>query len=129
MDILLSLERLGMNFIEGRYPVVPLEQGCRGADPTDRALVEPPDWIDHRMIVRVEDVLGELGVAGDVDLRHALGKNAVEILVRIEIVVSRGHIDVVYVQKNPAIAALHHPFQQLPFVHPANLKSTLAPYF
>src|SRR5216684_1345572 len=80
------------------------------------------------MIVRVQYVLGELGVAGDVDLGHAFGGNTVEIFEWIKIVISRRHVDVVYVQKYPAIGALHHLIQKLPFGHLGDVEFSVAAY-
>ena len=60
VEVLLGLERLGVNFVEGRNPVVPLEQSRRRADPANRVLVQLPDRIDHRMVVRVENIFLEI---------------------------------------------------------------------
>ena len=35
--------------------------------------VEFPNRVDHRMIVGIQNVLLELGMAGDMDLRNSLG--------------------------------------------------------
>ena len=57
VQIALGLLRLGVDFVEAGNVVVPLEQRGRGAAALDGARVEFPDRIDHRMIVRVENVL------------------------------------------------------------------------
>src|ERR1700684_3845459 len=68
-----GFERLVVDFFEGGDAVVPLEQrgGVTGA--LDGAILKLPDWIDYRMVVGVEDVFTIFRVAGDVDLRDALG--------------------------------------------------------
>ena len=65
-------------------------------------------------------------VSRDVDLRHALARNAVHIGQGIEIVVLRGHVDVVDIQQNAAVRALHHFAQELPFRHLALVKFGIA---
>src|SRR5882724_7513348 len=61
-----------VDFLEGGDAVVPLEQRGGMADALNSALIELPDRIDHRMIVRVENVFAVFGVAGDVNLRDAV---------------------------------------------------------
>ena len=65
-----------MNFLKGGNVVVPLQQRGGGTGALDGARIELPDRIEDRVVVGVEDVLLELGVAGDVNLRDALGGNA-----------------------------------------------------
>ena len=50
------------------------------AETLNGALIQSPNRIKHRVIVRVEDVLLELGVAGDMNLRDAFGRNAVDVI-------------------------------------------------
>ena len=65
------LERFGMNLVEGGNIVIPLQQSGGRSAALDGAGVQFPDGIEHRVIVRVEDVLLKLRVARDVDLRDA----------------------------------------------------------
>ena len=69
---LIGLERFVVDFVEGRDAVVPFEQRGGAADALDGVRVHLPHRVEHRMIVRVEDVALELRVAGDVDLRDAM---------------------------------------------------------
>jgi hypothetical protein len=78
------------------------------------------------MIVRVEDVFPEFRVAGYVDLGHALGRDAVEILIGVEIVVPGRHVDVVDIEKNPAISQLHDFVEEFPFGHLGYVKLGVA---
>src|SRR5215472_4242160 len=68
--ILLRLARLGMHFVEAGNLVIPLEQRrCRPGE-ANRMLIQLPHWIDHRMIVRIENVFRKFRVSRDVNLRH-----------------------------------------------------------
>jgi hypothetical protein len=87
--VLLGLKGLGMDFVERRDAVVPLEKGRGRTHPADRMFVKLPHGVDHWMIVRVQDVLLKFGMSGDVDLCYTLGRNAVQIIIRIKIVISR----------------------------------------
>ena len=79
--------------------------------------IEFPHGIEHRVIVRVEDVLFELRVAGDMDLRNAFGRNAVDVVHWVEAVILRRDIDVVDVEQNPAVGRMDHLVQELPLGH------------
>jgi hypothetical protein len=56
-------------------------------------------------------------MTGNVNLRHPLRRDAVEILVGIEIVILRRHVDVVHIQENPAVRTLDDLVEELPFGH------------
>ena len=60
------------------------------------------------------------------NLRHALGGNAVDVFVRIEVVILRADIDVVHVEQNAAVGALDHFVQKLPFGHLRVMKLGIA---
>ena len=62
--------------------------------------------VDHRVVVSIQRVLPVLGVARDVDLRHALRGNAIDVGQGIEIVILRGDVNVVHVQQNPTIGLM-----------------------
>ncbi len=106
-----------MHFIEGWDVVVPLEQRRGRADAFDGASVQAPDGIEHGVVVGVEDVLLELGVAGDVDLRDALGGDAVDVVEWIEAVVLRRDVDVVDVEQDAAVGGFDDLVQELPLGH------------
>ena len=61
-----------VNLVEGRDAVIPFEQRGRAADELDGVGVHLPYGVEHRMIVRVENVLLELRVAGDMNLPDAM---------------------------------------------------------
>ena len=67
-----------MHFVERRDTVVPFQQRRSWTNQLDRPRVQLPHRINHRMVVRIEDVFLELRVPGDVNLRHSLMGNAVE---------------------------------------------------
>ena len=92
----------------------------------DGVLVKLPDRIDHRMVVRVENVFLIFGMAGDVKLGHALRRNGVQIIERIETVVARGDIDIIDIQQDAAIGPLHHFGQKFPLGHFRNMKLRVA---
>ncbi len=92
-----------MNLGERRDVVIPLQQRGRGARAFDRTRVQFPNRVEHRMVVGVERVLLEPGVAGDVYLRHAVDVNTVHICQGIESMVLRGDVDVVHVEQNAAV--------------------------
>lgn len=74
------------------------------------------------MVVSVEDVFLEFRVAGDVDLGYALRGNTVHVREGIEIMISRGNINIVDIQENPAVSPLRHFVQKLPFRHFRDVK-------
>src|SRR6266481_9110864 len=90
------------------------------------ALIEFPNGIDHRMVMSVEDVFFEFRVARDVDLRYTLRGNAVHISEGIETMISRGNINIVDIQENPAVSPLHHFVEKLPFRHFRDVKFCVA---
>src|SRR5271170_8188023 len=106
-----------MHFVKGRDIVVPLKQSCGVPDTLDRPLVQTPNWIKYRVIVGVEDVLFKLGVAGDVNLRDALDRNAVDVVEGVESMILGRDVDVVDVEQDSAVGRLHHLVQKLPFGH------------
>ncbi len=59
------------------------------------------------MIVGVENVLLKFGVAGNVDLRHALHLDVVHILHWIESMILRRDIDIVDVEQDAAVGGVH----------------------
>ena len=116
-QIALGFLGFGMDFIEAGDVVVPLEQRGGGSATLDGARVELPDGIDDRMVVGVEDVLLVFGMAGDVDLGDAMGGDGVDVVEGIELVVHRGDVDVVYVEKDAAVGAFDNFGQELPLGH------------
>src|SRR5216683_2033289 len=88
----------------------------------NRAFIELPNGIDHRMVMRIEDVFLEFRMTGDVDLCYALRGHAVYVREWIEVVVPRGNVNIVYIQKDSAIRPLHYFIQELPFGHFRNMK-------
>ena len=115
-----------MDLIEAGNIVIPLKQRRRGAAALDGTRVEAPDRGQHGVVVRVEDVLLEFAVAGDVDLRDAVRRHEIQIDEGVEAVVFRGHVDVVHVEKDPAIGALHDFGEELPFAHLRNVELRVA---
>ena len=81
------------------------------------ARVELPDGLKDRMIVRVENVFLELRVAGDVNLRDAVGGHCVHVSQRIEAVVLRRDVNVIDVEQDAAVGALDDFVQKLPLGH------------
>ena len=53
----------------------------------DGVLVQFPDRVEHRMIVRIENVFLVFAVPGDVNLPDAVVRDVVQIIVGIETVV------------------------------------------
>src|ERR1700735_3905515 len=87
--------------------IIPLKQ-CGGWTATlNGALVELPDGIEDRVIVRIEDVLLEPRVACDMDLCNTFRRDAVNVNQWVEIVILRRDIDIVDVEKNPAIGCVN----------------------
>src|SRR5215471_21619538 len=117
-----------MNFLERRNSVVPFKQSRRDTDSPDGVLIQFPDWIDDRMVVCIENVFREFGVPGNMDLRHPLDRDAVEVLVGIKIVILGGHVNVIYVQENSAVGALDDLIEKLPFRHLGNVKLSVTTY-
>ena len=112
-----GLERFAMHLVEARDAVIPFEQRGGAAGAFAGVRVHFPHGVEHRVIVRVENVALVLRVPGDVHLRHALGRHGVEVFVGVEAVVLRGHVDVVHIEQNPAVRALDHLAEKLPLRH------------
>src|SRR4029077_16201929 len=93
-----SFKCLAMNIIKGRNAIVPFEQRGSPTHARDRAPVELPNRIEYWMIMRVENIFLELGMACDMDLRHAVGRHCVDIPLRIEPVIFRRDVDVIYIE-------------------------------
>src|SRR6266478_410012 len=74
------------------------------------------------MVVSVQNVFLEFRMTGNVDLRHTLCGHAVDVREWIEVVVPRGNVNIIYIQKDSAIRPLHHFIQELPFGHLRNVK-------
>src|SRR5579862_7614215 len=94
LDELVGFERLIMNLIKRRNAVVPFKQ-CRGvADQFCGAGVQLPHRVEDGMVVRVENVLLEFGMARDMDLCDTMVRDVVDVIVRIEIMVLRRDINI-----------------------------------
>src|SRR5258708_15423137 len=78
------------------------------------------------MVMRIEDVFLEFRMTGDVDLCYALRGHAVYVREWIEVVVPRGNVNIVYIQKGSAIRPLHYFIQELPFDHLRNTQFGIA---
>jgi hypothetical protein len=52
-------------------------------------------------------------MAGDVDLRHAFSRDAVDVCERIKIMIARRNVDIVYIQENSAIGPFDDFVQKL----------------
>jgi hypothetical protein len=59
--------------------------------------VHLPYGVENRMIVGVEKVLFELRMAGNMNLPDTMMRHIVEAIVRVEVVVFRRDVNVVYV--------------------------------
>src|SRR5580704_9686617 len=63
---------------------------------------------------------------GDMNLRHAVRWNAIYICKRVEVVILRRDVNVIYIEQNAAIRPLHHFIQKLPLGHFRNVKLRIA---
>src|SRR5277367_4663223 len=79
-DELVGFERFMVNLVERRNAIVPLQQRGGVADQFDGAGIEFPDGVQHRMIVGVENVFFEFGMARDVDLRDAVVRDIIDVI-------------------------------------------------
>ena len=98
-----GFKRFMMNFVKGGNAVIPFQQCGSVAAEFDGVGVHFPNRIEYRMIVRIQDVFLELGVAGDVNLPDTMVRDVVQVIVRIETMVFGRDIDVINVQKNSAV--------------------------
>src|SRR6266576_7249889 len=92
------------------------QRGCAAND-FDGVGVHLPYGVENRMIVGVEKVLFELRVASDMNLPDTMTRQIVEVIVRVEVVVLRRDVNVVYVQQNTAVGRFDHFVQELPLCH------------
>src|ERR1700756_721331 len=79
--------------------------------------VQLPNWIEYRMIMRIQDVLFELGMAGDMNLTNPMVRDVIKVVVGIETVILRGDVNVVYIEQDPAIRQFNYFAEELPFCH------------
>ena len=106
-----------VDFIEGWDAVIPLkESGCVAAA-FDGVGVKVPDRVEDGVVVSIEDVFPVLGVAGDVELSDAMVRDVVEIVVRVEAMILRRNVDVIYVEKDSAIGHFHDFAEEFPLGH------------
>src|SRR5580692_9699326 len=92
----------------------------------DSARVKFPHRINHGMIVGIEDVLAIFRMPGDMDLRHAFRRDAIDVGQRVEAVILRRNVDIVYVEKNSAVGALGDFVQKFPLGHFGDVKFGVA---
>src|SRR6266404_6101946 len=122
----IGFQGFAVNFAKSWNAVVPFEQGRSVADALHCAVIEFPDRIDHRMIVGIENIFFVFGMAGDVNLRDAFGGNAIYVIERIETVILRRDVDIVYVEQDAAVGAFHDFVQKFPFGHFGNVEFGVA---
>ncbi len=67
-----GFERFTVDLVESGYPVIPFEKSGRVTAELDGMAVHLPDRVKYRMVVRIENVFLELGVARNVDLPDAM---------------------------------------------------------
>jgi len=106
-----------MNFVEGGDIVVPFEECGGGSAALDGAIVEVPDGIEDWVVVGVQDVLFEFGVACDVDLGDAISRDGVDVGARVEAVILRRDVDVVDVEEDAAVGFFDDFVEEFPFGH------------
>src|SRR5260370_28378429 len=117
-----------MNFFKRWNFVVPLQEGCRRAYTLNGPRVDFPNWIDHGMLVSIQNVFLKLGMSRDVYLGHPLCGHAIHVVMGIEVVISRRYVDVVDVQENSAVGGFHDLGKKLPLGHLGNVKFGIAAY-
>jgi hypothetical protein len=101
----------------GRDLVVPLDERGDGSQPPHRLAVQIPHRRGDLAAVGVEQVAPLVGVAGEVDLPDAVGRDRRQVGVRIEPVVPGRDVDVVHVEQDPAVGQAGHLGQKLPLLH------------
>lgn len=78
--LLLEVEgfaRFIVNLVKGGNAVIPFEQGGGVTDPLESVAIHLPDRIENGMIVGVENVFFEFGMAGNVDLPDPMVRNVI----------------------------------------------------
>ena len=95
-----------MDHGEGGNLRVPFQQRRRAAGQLVGQPVQLPHRVDHLAVVRVDEVRAAVGVAGQVELHHALVRHVADVLDRVEVVVDAGDVDVVHVQQQAAVGLL-----------------------
>ena len=88
--------------------------------------VHLPNGIEHRMIVGIEDVFLELGVAGDVNLPDTMMRDVVQIIVGIEAVVFGRDVDVIYIEQDSAVGQFRDFAEKFPLGHRGLVKFRIA---
>jgi len=112
-----GFESFIVNFAESRDTIVPFQKSSGAPYLPDCVRIEIPHRIEHGMIVRVQNVFLELGMTRDVNLANAMMRHVVQVLVGIERVVLGRNINVIDVEKDPAIRSLYNFAQEFPFRH------------
>ena len=85
----IRLQRLAAHLIERRDGIVPFQQGGGVADQPDGVGVELPYGIQDGVIMRIEDVFFEFRMASDMDLRHVMMRDIIQIVIGIELMIFR----------------------------------------
>ena len=67
---------LGDQLGQRRDVVVALDHRRDRADMRQRVGVQRPDGVGHRLVVGIDDVVAVVGVAGQMDLLHPIGRDA-----------------------------------------------------
>src|SRR6516162_11121070 len=106
-----------MNLVESRDAIVPFQKSGCAPYLSDGVRIELPHRIEHGMIVRVQNVFLELGMTCDVNLADAMMRHVVQVIIGIERVVLGRNVNVIDVEKDPAIRALYNFAQEFPFGH------------
>jgi hypothetical protein len=98
-----GFKRFIVDFVKGGNAVIPFEQRSGVAAEFDRVGIHRPNRIEYRMIMGVQDVFLELGVAGNVNLSNAIVRDVVQVIVGIETVVLGRDVDVIYIKQDSAV--------------------------
>ena len=96
---------------------VPFQQRGTGASAGDGVSVQPPDRVDHPAVVGVDQVGAAVGVSREMILHDAVGRDAVEILDRIKLMIHRCDVDVIHIEQQATVGLGHHPRDKLPLGH------------
>lgn len=112
-----GLEGFAVDFFEAGDVGVPFEEGGGRAAELDGVGVHFPDGVEDGVVVGIEDVFFEFGMAGDMHLADAFVRDVVEVVVGVEGMVLGGDVDVVDVEEDAAVGKFSDFREKFPLAH------------
>src|SRR5579875_1879823 len=109
-----------------RQLVIPFDQGGERAQSGHSIVVKLPDRGANGLIVAIEQVTTKVGMTREMILDYALGRDGIDIAVRVEAVVEGVDVDVVDVKQNGAVGFFRYRTHKVPLLQLAATPAQVA---